>query len=137
MMDRSTEKLVVFAVLGFLHALKEGKAHPDEVFRVFGQPAVLSRMKAAGVRTELIDLVDGLDELEFLREAEGHEVWRKAVTEGIETCELLLAASGEPDPKSDKPLMHLFSSQTNESRLRDSIAQLDAGQSGERDLIEP
>jgi hypothetical protein len=137
MTDRSTEKLVVFAVLGFLHALKEGKFHPHEVFRVFGQPAVLSEMSAAGVRDEIIDLVNGLDELEIIAEFSGEEAWNEVVAQEIETCGLLLAALGAPDPNSEKPLMHLFSSPTNEKRLRDSISQLDAGLGVERNLIEP
>lgn len=89
------------------------------------------------MRSEIIDLVNGLDELEAIGDWSGEKAWKEAVAREIATCELLLAALGEPDPNSDRPLLHLFSSPTNEKRLRDSIAQLDAGQGFERDLIEP
>ncbi|CAN5433113.1 hypothetical protein BH10PSE4_BH10PSE4_18080 [soil metagenome] len=84
------------------------------------------------MRGGIIDLVNGLDELEVL----SGDAWDDAVAQEIEACGQLLATLGAPDPESDKPLMHLFASPANEWRLRESIAQLDAGQAIERELIE-
>jgi hypothetical protein len=88
------------------------------------------------VRSEIVDLMNGLDELDVLRDAVSQKAWNDALTQEIESCGRLLVLLGAPDTDSEKPLMHLFASSTNEKRLRESIAELGAGQGVERSLIE-
>jgi hypothetical protein len=95
--DVSSQKLLLLAGIGYLHCLRAGTCHPDEVYRTLGQPRILAALARHGVARRVIRAINGLDEPAWCREYAGEAWFESAVSDLIAECERLLRDLGPPD----------------------------------------
>jgi|WetSurMetagenome_2_1015567.scaffolds.fasta_scaffold142558_4 hypothetical protein len=107
--DINSQKLLLFAALGYLQCLKAGACHEDEVYRVIGQPRILQALRKAGISESFANVINGLDEPGWVRHSLGEAWFEKAVDELAQECMRLLRELGPPEPGTPPPTLKLFS----------------------------
>ena len=106
----SAQKLLLLAAIGYLHCIRSGAIHPDEVYRTLGQPRILDALAAAGAAPDLVNLVNGLDEPAWCKERMGLDWFERTIADLIGQCEVLLRRLGPPD-RTEPPALGLFTQQ--------------------------
>jgi hypothetical protein len=106
--DINSQKLLLFAALGYLQCLKSGASHSDDVYRVFGQPRIIDGLQEAGVSESIIGVISGLDEPGWCRESLGEAWFEEATNELIAETLGLVEALGPPSAATEPPTLMLF-----------------------------
>lgn len=101
-------KLLLFAVLGYLHASRSNRDFRSDAFGVFGIPFIFGRLAGVGVDQRVIDLVQELDEITTVKDYFAPSAWEASITRLTANCLDLLDDMERPKRRAACPMLRLF-----------------------------